>query len=172
MNFPFPDHAIPAQTVTEQQKGCPMSIEDYKALTLRLYATISEVFRTANTAMLDPLLAPDMIDHTAPTGPVTGREPGKQLIATYAQAFPDTTLTVDRMVAEADTVAAFVSYHGTHTGPFMGHAPTGKPVRVTGMDIMRYRDGQVIELWSQFDDLGLLQQLGLFPGSADTVPSA
>jgi hypothetical protein len=40
------------------------------------------------------------------------------------------------------------------------------------MDIMRYRDGQVIELWSQFDDLGLLQQLGLFPGSADTVPSA
>jgi len=81
MNFPFPDRAIPAQTVTEQQKGCPMSIEDYRALTLRLYATINEVFRTANTALLDPLLAPD-------------------------------------------------------------------------------------------DDLGLLQQLGLFPGSADTVPSA
>ena len=40
------------------------------------------------------------------------------------------------------------------------------------MDIMRYRDGQVIELWSQFDDLGLLQQLGLLPGSADTLPSA
>jgi steroid delta-isomerase-like uncharacterized protein len=149
-----------------------MPIEDYKALTLRLYAAISEVFRTANTAMLDPLLAPDMVDHTAPTGPVTGREPGKQLIAMYAQAFPDTTLTVDLMVAEADTVAAFVSYQGTHTGPFMGHAPTGKPVRVTGMDIMRYRDGQVIELWSQFDDLGLLQQLGLFPGPADILPSA
>jgi hypothetical protein len=28
----------------------------------------------------------------------------------------------------------------------------GKPVRVTGMDMMRYRDGQVIELWSQIDD--------------------
>jgi hypothetical protein len=35
------------------------------------------------------------------------------------------------------------------------------------MDIMRYRDGQVIELWSQFDDLGLLQQLGLFTEPED-----
>ena len=149
-----------------------MSTEDYKALTLRLYAAIGEVFRTANTALLDPLLAPDMVDHTPPSGPIIGREPGKQLIATYARAFPDTTLTVDLMVAEADTVAAFVSYRGTHTGPFMGHPPTGKPVRVTGMDIMRYRDGQVIELWSQFDDLGLLQQLGLLAGPEDATPSA
>ena len=129
-----------------------MANEGYKALTVRLYATIAEVFRTGNSALLDPLLAPDMVDHAAPSGPVVGREPGKQLIATYARAFPDTTLTVDLMVAEADTVAAFVSYRSTHTGPFMGHAPTGKPVRVTGMDSMRYRDGQVIELWSQIDD--------------------
>jgi steroid delta-isomerase-like uncharacterized protein len=144
-----------------------MASEDYKALTLRLYQTIGEVFRTGNIALLDPLLAPDMVDHTAPSEPVIGREPGKQLIATYAQAFPDTTLTVALMVAEADTVAAFVSYRGTHTGSFMGHFPTGKPVRVTGMDIMRYRDGQVIELWSQFDDLGLLQQLRLVSGPED-----
>jgi steroid delta-isomerase-like uncharacterized protein len=148
-----------------------MSSEDYKSLTLRLYATIGEVFRTGNIALLDPLLAPDMVDHAAPNGPVIGREPGKQLIATYAQAFPDTTLTVDLMVAEADTVAAFISYRGTHTGPFMGYPPTGKPVNITGMDIMRYRDGQVIELWSQFDDLGLLQQLGRFTGSGDARPT-
>jgi steroid delta-isomerase-like uncharacterized protein len=149
-----------------------MSNEDYKALTVRLYATIGEVFRTGNIALLDPLLAPDMVDHAAPNGSVIGREPGKQLIATYAQAFPDTTLTVDLMVADADTVAAFVSYRSTHTGPFMGYPPTGKPVNVTGMDIMRYRDGQVIELWSQFDDLGLLRQLGLFtePGDARPTP--
>jgi steroid delta-isomerase-like uncharacterized protein len=160
------------RTMKEQPKGWPMSIEDYKALTLRLYEAIGEVFRTGNIALLDSLLALDMVDHTAPSGPVIGREPGKQLIATYARAFPDTSLTVDLMVAEADTVAAFVSYRGTHTGPFLGHPPTGKAVRVTGMDIMRYRDEQVIELWSQFDDLGLLQQLGLFSESEDTTPSA
>ena len=105
-----------------------MSSEDYKAVTVRLYATIAEVFQTGNIALLDPLLAPDMVDHTVPNGPVVGREPGKQLIATYAHAFPDTSLTVDLMVVEADTVAAFVSYHGTHTGPFMGYPPSGKSV--------------------------------------------
>jgi steroid delta-isomerase-like uncharacterized protein len=146
--------------------------EDYKALTLRLYATIGEVFRTGDVGLLDPLLAPDMIDHTPASGPIIGREPGKQLIASFARAFPDTTLNVDLMVAEGDSVAAFVSYQSTHTGSFLGHPPTGKVVRVTGMDIMRYRDGQVIELWSQFDDLGLLQQLGIVPRLDDRQPVA
>jgi hypothetical protein len=77
--------------VTVKQKGSQVASENYKALTLRLYQTIGEVVRTGNIALLDPLLAPDMIDHTAPSGPVIGREPGKQLIATYARAFPDTT---------------------------------------------------------------------------------
>jgi predicted ester cyclase len=149
------------------RKGTTMSSEDNKALTLRLYAAIGEVFRTGESRLLDPLLAPDMIDHTPASGPIVGREPGKQLIASFARAFPDTTLTVDLMVAEADCVAAFVSYRSTHTGSFMGHPPTGNVVRVTGMDIMRYRDGQVVELWSQFDDLGLLQQLGIVPRQAE-----
>jgi steroid delta-isomerase-like uncharacterized protein len=146
--------------------------EDYKALTLRLYAAIGEVFRTGDVGLLDPLLAPDMVDHTPASGPIIGREPGKQLIASFARAFPDTTLNVDLMVAEGDSVAAFVSYQSTHTGSFLGHPPTGKVVRVTGMDIMRYRDGQVIELWSQFDDLGLLQQLGIVSRLDDRQPSA
>jgi hypothetical protein len=77
--------------VTVKQKGSQVASENYKALTLRLYQTIGEVVRTGNIALLDPLLAPDMIDHTVPSRPVIGREPGKQLIATYARAFPDTT---------------------------------------------------------------------------------
>ena len=149
-----------------------MPSEDYKALTLRLYAAIGDVFRTGDIGLLDPVLAPDMIDHTPASGPVVGRELGKQLIASFARAFPDTTLTVDLMVAEGDTVAAFVSYRSTHTGAFLGHPPTGKSVQVTGMDIMRYRDGQVIELWSQFDDLGLFQQLGMVPRPDDPQLSA
>jgi steroid delta-isomerase-like uncharacterized protein len=157
--------------IKPHQKGTMMPSEDYKALTLRLYAAIGEVFRTGDIELLDSLLAPDMIDHTPASGPVVGREPGKQLIARFARAFPDTTLTVDLMVAEVDCVAAFVSYRSTHTGLFMGHPATGKVVWVTGMDIMRYRDGQVIELWSQFDDLGLLQQLGIVPQLEDRQPS-
>jgi hypothetical protein len=70
--------------VTAPQKGDPIANENYKALTVRLYATIAEVFRTG-IALLDPLLAPDMVDHAAPSGPMVGREPGKQLITTYTR---------------------------------------------------------------------------------------
>jgi hypothetical protein len=62
-----------------------MPSEDYKALTLRLYAAIGEVFRTGDTGLLDPFLAPDMVDHTPASGPIIGREPGKQLIASFAR---------------------------------------------------------------------------------------
>jgi predicted ester cyclase len=138
-----------------------MSDEDYKALTLRLYQTISEVFRSGDTNLLDPLLAPDMVDHSSADGPVVGREPGKAIIRDFGRAFPDLTCSVDLMVAEEDRVAAFVTYTGINTGPFLDHEPTERSIRVTGMDIMRYRNGQVIELWSVFDDLRVYRLLGL-----------
>src|SRR5262245_59601746 len=76
------------QLAIVSQKGVAMPSEDYKALTLRLYTTIGEVFRTGDVGLLDPLLSPDMVDHTPASGPITGREPGKQLIAGFARAFP------------------------------------------------------------------------------------
>ena len=80
---------VPGRTtpdvVRDNTGGSPISNEDNKAVTKRLYTTIAEVFRTGTLELLDPLLAPDMIDHAAPNGPVIGREPGKQLIATYAR---------------------------------------------------------------------------------------
>jgi hypothetical protein len=48
----------------------PLSTEDYKALTLRLYGAISEVFRTGNIDLLDELLAPDMVDLAPSSHPV------------------------------------------------------------------------------------------------------
>ena len=56
--------SVEAMMRKPHRKGTTMSREDYKALTLRLYAAIGEVFRTSDIGLLDPLLAPDMIDHT------------------------------------------------------------------------------------------------------------
>jgi hypothetical protein len=71
------------------RKGTTMSSEDDKAVTLRLYAAIGEVYRTGDSGLLDPLLAPDMIDHTPASGLIMGREPGKQLIASFARLSRD-----------------------------------------------------------------------------------
>jgi predicted ester cyclase len=52
---------------------------------------------------------------------------------------------------------------GTHNGPLMGIAATGKPVTVAGIDVFRIAGGQIVELWQHLDQLGMLQQLGVIP---------
>jgi predicted ester cyclase len=51
-------------------------------------------------------------------------------------------------------------FHGTHRGELMGIAPTGRAVQIEVIDIVRVRDGQIVDHWNVVDRLGLLQQLG------------
>jgi predicted ester cyclase len=52
---------------------------------------------------------------------------------------------------------------GTHTGQLMNIPPTGKSVRITGMDILKLENGKIKERWAEIDALGLMQQLGVIP---------
>jgi predicted ester cyclase len=65
------------------------------------------------------------------------------------------------MLADGDLVATRKTFRGTHTGEFMGIPPTGRDIELGVIDIVRYRDGRIVEHWSQVDQLGLLQQLGV-----------
>ena len=52
---------------------------------------------------------------------------------------------------------------GTHEGPLMGMASTGRSVRQDHMHIVRFRDGKAIEHWGVRDDLSMMRQLGVIP---------
>ena len=52
---------------------------------------------------------------------------------------------------------------GTHTGDLWGIAGTGKDITVTGTSVDRISGGRIIESWSNWDTLGLMQQLGVVP---------
>jgi predicted ester cyclase len=53
---------------------------------------------------------------------------------------------------------------GTHTGsPLLGVPPSGKAIVLTGIDVLRIKNGQIIERWSESDQLYLLQTLGIIP---------
>ena len=52
---------------------------------------------------------------------------------------------------------------GTHQSEFRGIASTGNEVRLTDIGIFRFSDGKVVESWDNFDQLGMLQQLGAIP---------
>ncbi len=81
----------------------------------------------------------------------------------FASAFPDARFTIDDMIAEGDRVATKKTFTGTHQGPFAGIPPTGNRVTLTYVDILRVRDGRIVEHWLSMDQLSFMQQLGVIP---------
>ena len=139
-------------------------VETNKAQFRRTY---EEMFHQGNLAVADELIAPDCINHEVPPGMHNrGPESARQVVVMLRTAFPDLHFTIEELVAEGDTVAARVTLSGTHLGPFIGIAPTGRSVRQVSMHFVRFRDGKGIEHRAVRDDLGLMQQLGVIPVSA------
>lgn len=97
----------------------------------------------------------------APGGP----EEVKAIFDMFHGAFDGFAAEILDQVAEGDKVVTYKVFTGTHTGDFMGIAPTGKQVRFDVMDIVRIADGQIVEHWGLVDQLGLLTQLGAVPAA-------
>jgi predicted ester cyclase len=81
----------------------------------------------------------------------------------YRAAFPDVRITVDDVIAADDKVVLRWHSEGTHRGGLEGLAPTGARASVTGIGIDRWKDGKVVEAWTEWDNLGLARQLGAAP---------
>ena len=137
-----------------------MSTDSNKALVRRL---TNEVQNRGNIAAVDEIAAPTFVNHSAPPGVPADREGVKQLTLLFRTAFPNGRMIIEDMIAEGDRVATRKTFRGTHQGAFMGLPPTGKPVEIGLIDIVRVVDGRVVEHWNAVDNLGLLQQLGLLP---------
>ena len=137
-----------------------MSTEENKAFVRRFY---DEVLNKGNLGVLDKLVAANHIDHAAPPGIPQGIDGAKQWFAMMRKAFPDSRVTVNDLLAEGDKVVARISMKATHKGDFFGVPATGKAVTIEGIDIIRLSGGKAAEHWGQFDNLGMMQQLGVVP---------
>lgn len=142
-----------------------MSVEENKAAMRRLY----EIVASGKFDLADEVIAVDMVDHDPLPGAGQGLAGFKQTARMLHSAFPEMRITIDQLVAEDDMVAVRFTMRGVHRGDLMGMAATGKEVTVTGMDIMRFKDGKGVEHWANQDDLGMMRQFGLIsaPGQME-----
>ena len=132
--------------------------EQNKALVRRF---LDQVYNNARRDVIDELIADDFVDHSAPPGQGPGAAGTRQMYDLYRTAFPDLRVEIHALVAENDVVVGRVTFMGTSQGPLMGSPPTGKPVQIASMVIIRVRDGRFVERWEQMDLLGLMLQLGI-----------
>ena len=149
-----------AAAATPSAAAAQSTGEENKALARRF---TEEAWGGRNVALLDELLSPDFVNHDPFPGTPADREGEKQALTMHSAAMADSQATVEDQIAEGDKVATRWTFRTTHKGKFLGIAPTGKRVKIKGINICRIESGKIVELWREVDVLGLLQQLGAVP---------
>lgn len=125
-----------------------------------------EVMNEGNLDAVEELLADDYVHHTPPPGMPPTREGFKQFVIDAHNGLGDLTLTTDDILAQGDKVVQRWTNSGVHSGPFLGVPATGEPVEFSGMSIYTVKDGRIVEDWTLFDAVGLMQQIGAIPEPA------
>ena len=134
--------------------------EDLKAFIHRWF---EEVWNKGREEAIDEMFAEDgvaygLADETG--APLRGPSGFKPFFRNFRGAFPDIKVVVEDTVAEGDRVAARCTLRATHAGDGLGFAATQKPMDITGIAIVRVRDGRIVEAWNNFDFMSMFQQLG------------
>jgi predicted ester cyclase len=139
----------------------PVMAEDLKAVARR---TLEEILPNGDVAGLRAVMHPEVVNHEPPAVAPPGLDGMIQAMQWVKQGFSERRFEIHQVITEGDTVVVHCTFHGRHTGQFMGLAPTNQPVTLRQVHIVRFQDGKVVEHWAVRDDLGLGRQLGVFPG--------
>jgi steroid delta-isomerase-like uncharacterized protein len=138
-----------------------MSVEENVQLMRRWF---QEVWNEGRTQTVYELLSADANGHGQLEDGSSIRGPAQflPLVERIRGAFPDINIVVDDAFGAGDKVVVRWSATMTHRGDHLGMPATGKPVRLTGTTIARIQDHQVIEGWDNWDQLGMLRQIGAY----------
>jgi steroid delta-isomerase-like uncharacterized protein len=120
-----------------------------------------EVWNHRRMETIYELVAPDcVIQGVSETGE-TLHGPGAFVLVyqRLVSAFPDIRITVEDCFGAGDRIVARWSATMRHTGNGLGIEPTGAPLQLSGITIVRFADGQVVESWDQWDKLAMFKQI-------------
>jgi len=132
-----------------------------KAVALRL---ADEVLSGGDLEAYDEIVADGYVNHNIPVPGIPGTKAGfRELIEATRNAFPDVAVHVDDVVAEGEFVVFHDHVTATSSGEFFGIPPTGRQVEWTEIHFFRLDGRRIVEHWTNFDQLGILTQLGAIP---------
>ena len=132
------------------------SQEQNKALAKRAF---EELLSKGRFELAEQLYAKDFVNHGIHRD--ISLEEDQTALKGWHQAFPDLSIVPEKLIADGDQVAVYWIARGTNTGTGNGLPATGKKAEQSGITIWRIVDGKIKEEWSAFDQLALMQQLGL-----------
>ena len=125
-----------------------------------------EVFSGGNMAAFDEIIADSYVNHNMPVPGIPGTKAGfRQIVSATRDAFSDLHVTVQDVVVDGEFAVFHDTVQATSRAPFFGVPSNGAKLRWTEIHFLRIVGGQVTEHWTNFDQLGILQQLGAIPSA-------
>ncbi|MFO7692325.1 MAG: ester cyclase [Vicinamibacterales bacterium] len=114
-------------------------------------------------------LAPGYVRHCQAMPPgmeeIRGPAAMRAWLLTNTVTFPDYEERLEHLVAEGDFVAWRSVGTGTQSGALGPFPPTGRRMSIVIIGMHRFERGKIAETWTSWDNLAVLRQLGLSPGS-------
>ena len=134
---------------------------DNKALVRRLY---EEVWNKRKLELISEIISPShALQAPNVAGSAVGPEAYKRQVLRFLEGYPDLHWTIEDTIAEEDKVVACWTISGTQRGEYLGIPATNKKVSVDGITVHHIANGKIMDSYSNWDALGMMQQLGVVP---------
>jgi steroid delta-isomerase-like uncharacterized protein len=145
-----------------------MSTEECLAASRRV---IEEAWNQGKLAMLDEICTAEFVEHDpSAEEDVRGMDALRERITGYRTAFPDLHVSIDDAFASGNEVVLRWNAEGTNDGELLGAPATHRHMQITGISIDRFdENGKIAEVWDEWDNLGMMRQLGMAPAEAPTA---
>jgi len=121
----------------------------------------AEAVNTGKFDLFDQVVASDCVDHDPADGQLPGPAGYQMFFSEMRAAFPDLSVKPETIVQDEDTIAFAYTLTGTHSGSLGKIPPSGKKVKIRGMQISKFKDGKMAERWGSSDEKTLLKQIGV-----------
>jgi len=146
-------------------------MDDPKQLIVRF---VEELWNRRRLDVADAIFAKDCVTHQLRSGVPAdavprGPQPIKEHVTGWIASFPDLRFTIEQMLGEGDRVVMQLTMEGTHQGVWLGIPASGKKMQIRMFTVHRMVQGKIVEDWVLVESLGIFQQLGILPNTADLV---
>ena len=135
---------------------------------------VEELWNARRLDVADQIFSADCVTHQLRSGVLAepahrGPQEMKEHVSGWLVSFPDLRFNIEGMIVERDRVVSQLVMEGTHQGTWMGISPTGKRLQIRMITIHRIANGKIAEDWVLVESLGLFQQLGAVPDTAELI---
>ena len=139
---------------------------DKEAANKAAFENIGKAWNTGDEKLLADNLADNFMTHNPdPMIQSTGKQQFIDAMKTYRTSSPDMNAEGKVMLVDGDWVAGVAMIKGTNTGDMgPGMPATGKAWEATGIDVMRFENGKAVELWTVFDVMKMMSDMGINMG--------